>query len=81
MNAKTLFRGIVFLLLLLVVLYVGMTNTHQIDFFFPILQAKKISQPAALIFFGLFATGVIAGMMLTPNKAKDGGEPETRKKK
>jgi uncharacterized integral membrane protein len=81
MNAKTLFRGIIFLLLLFVMLYVGMENPHRIDFYFPALLEKKISQPAALLFFGMFAVGVIAGMMLNSGGDKKSGESESRKKK
>ena len=81
MNAKTLFRAIVFLLLLFVVLYVGMENPHRIDFYFPILLDKKISQPAALLFFGMFAVGVIAGMMLNNGGDKKSGDGEPKKKK
>jgi len=81
MNARTLFRGIVFLLLLFVVLYVGMENPHRIDFYFPVLLDKKISQPAALLFFAIFAVGVIAGMMLNSGGDKKSGEGESRKKK
>jgi uncharacterized integral membrane protein len=81
MNAKTLFRSIVILLLLFVVLYVGMENTHRIDFNFPVLLEKKISQPAALLFFAMFAVGVIVGMVLNSNTGTGGGEAEPRKKK
>ena len=82
MNAKTFFRATVFLLLLFVVLYVGMENPHRIDFCFPVLLEKKISQPAALLFFGMFAVGVLAGLTLNSGgEKKSGGEPEGRKKK
>jgi hypothetical protein len=48
-------------------LYVGMNNTKEIDFNFPIAgtTAKApIHASAALIFFGVFAAGVLAGTML-----------------
>lgn len=64
MNTKMLLRASVFLLLLFVVLYTGMHNTHRIDFYFPVPFARKLAQPAALIFFALFALGVLAGMAL-----------------
>lgn len=64
MTAKTLVRTLVFLALLFVVLYTGMHNTHSIDFRFPMLLDRKVSQPAAFLFFGFFAIGVLAGMML-----------------
>jgi uncharacterized integral membrane protein len=81
MNPKMFFRSFVFLLLLFVVLYIGMTNTHRIDFSFPVLMESKLSQPAAIIFFAMFAIGVIAGMML--HAGSGGGKPaggEGRKK-
>lgn len=67
MNFKAIFRTLLFLALLFVVLYVGMNNTHVIDFFFPIAgtTAKHpIHTSAAVIFFGVFAIGVFAGMAL-----------------
>lgn len=67
MNFATFFKTVVFLALLFVMLYVGMNNTHAIDFYFPIAgtTAKKpIHESAALIFFGVFAIGVLAGTML-----------------
>ena len=81
MNAKMFLRAFVFLLLLFVVLYIGMTNPHRIDFYFPLLLDRKVSQPAALIYFAMFATGVIAGMMLNAGGASKGGEGGSAKRK
>ena len=67
MNFATLLKTVFFLALLFIMLYVGMNNTHEINFFFPIAgtTAKKpIHESAALIFFGIFAIGVLAGTML-----------------
>jgi uncharacterized membrane protein YciS (DUF1049 family) len=64
MNFKLLLRTLVFLALLFVILYVGMTNPKEIDFWFPLASPKPLHQPAALIYFGLFAIGVLAGTML-----------------
>ncbi|MGC4074711.1 MAG: hypothetical protein QM760_19850 [Nibricoccus sp.] len=64
MNAKMFLRAAIFLLMLFVVLYTGMNNTHRIDFYFPVVFAKKIAAPAAFVFFALFAIGVLAGMAL-----------------
>jgi hypothetical protein len=65
MNLKVLFRSIVFLLMLFVVLYAGINNTNTIDFSFPIAFSKNVHEPAAYIFFGIFAIGVLGGTMLT----------------
>ncbi|MFT3783981.1 MAG: hypothetical protein QM790_18370 [Nibricoccus sp.] len=80
-NMKTLLRGVGILLLLFVVLYVGMSNTHSIDFYFPVLSAKKVSQPAAIIFFGLFAIGLLTGIMLSGGSGGGSSPSESRKKK
>jgi hypothetical protein len=58
-------------------LYVGMNNPQAIDFHFPIAgtTAKNpIHESAALIYFGVFAIGVLAGTMLTAGGGKGGGK-------
>jgi uncharacterized integral membrane protein len=73
MNFKVLFRSVVFLLMLFVVLYAGLQNTNVIDFSFPLLFSKSLHQPAAYIFFGIFAIGVLGGTMLTAGGGRRGG--------
>jgi uncharacterized membrane protein YciS (DUF1049 family) len=77
MNFATFFKTVVFLALLFVMLYVGMNNTHEINFYFPIAgtTAKApIHTSAALIFFGMFAIGVLGGTMLHGGGGKSGGK-------
>ncbi len=67
MNFATFFKTLVILAVLFVMLYVGMNNKHEINFFFPIAgtsATKPIRESAALIFFGVFAIGVLAGTMM-----------------
>ena len=64
MNFKAFLRIVVFLLILFVVLYTGMYNTETINFSFPIAFSRSIHEPAALIFFGVFAAGVLGGTLL-----------------
>jgi uncharacterized integral membrane protein len=64
MSFKAVLKSIAFLILLFVVLYVGMYNTGRISFAFPLATPKPIDAPAALIFFGMFAIGVLAGTLL-----------------
>jgi uncharacterized membrane protein YciS (DUF1049 family) len=78
---KLFLRAVVILAALFVVLYVGMYNTHSVDFFFPLVLEKKVSQPAALLFFVMFAIGVVAGLMFRPEPQKAQGSSEPRKKK
>jgi hypothetical protein len=76
MSFSAVVKSIGFLCLLFVMLYVGINNTHVIDFFFPIAgtTAKTpIHAKAALIFFGVFAVGVLAGTMLHSGGGKRKG--------
>lgn len=64
MSFKAVFKAIFFLLIFFVMLYVGMNNTDKIDFSFPVASREKIHAAAALIYFGVFAAGVLAGTFL-----------------
>ncbi|MEO7597320.1 MAG: hypothetical protein ABIV50_00185 [Opitutus sp.] len=67
MSFQSVRKTVLFLALLFVMLYVGMNNTKPIDFQFPIvgITAKDpIHQAAAIIYFGVFAVGVLAGTLL-----------------
>ncbi|HVS51818.1 MAG TPA: hypothetical protein VHD62_05630 [Opitutaceae bacterium] len=75
---KAVVKTIVLLAILFVMLYVGMNNTHGIDFYFPVAgttDKSPIHQSAALIYFGVFAIGVLAGTVLTVGS----GRPSARK--
>jgi len=75
---KAVFKAIVFLGILFVMLYIGMNNGQSADFYFPVLTTKKITTSAALIYFGIFAVGVLAGTVLSVGggKAKSKGWPK-----
>jgi uncharacterized membrane protein YciS (DUF1049 family) len=65
---KAVIKTIALLAILFVMLYVGMNNTHAVDFRFPIAGStakEPIHASAALIYFGIFAVGVLAGTILT----------------
>ena len=74
---KAVFKTFVLLVILFVVLYTGMNNTHVIDFFFPVAgtTAKApLHAQAAMIYFGLFAVGVFAGTILHSIGGGGGGK-------
>jgi uncharacterized integral membrane protein len=73
MNFRLLFRSLVFLAILFVMLYAGMYNTQPIEFAFPVLLAKNIREPAAIIFFCVFAIGLLGGTVLTAGGRGRGG--------
>ncbi len=62
---KVLLRALVFLAIFFVMLYVGMNNTHDIVFKFPVMFAKDgIKASAAFIYFAVFAVGIIGGTVI-----------------
>ncbi|MEO6246657.1 MAG: hypothetical protein ABIQ12_14620 [Opitutaceae bacterium] len=70
---KAVVKTIVFLAILFVMLYVGMNNTHEIDFRFPvagITEKKPLHATAGLIYFGIFAVGLLAGTVLAVGGGK-----------
>lgn len=73
---KAVVKTIALLAILFVMLYVGMNNTHVIDFHFPVAgvtEKAPIHTSAALIFFGVFAVGVLAGTILAVGNGGSGG--------
>lgn len=70
---KAILKTFVLLIILFVMLYVGMNNGHEIDFRFPLAgmtDKKPVHASAALIYFGVFAIGVLAGTMLHTSSSK-----------
>ncbi len=75
MSFQAVIKSIGFLVLLFVMLYVGLNNPQQAEFRFPVagLTAKNpIHSSAAVIYFGVFAVGVLAGTLL--HTSKGGGK-------
>jgi hypothetical protein len=72
MSFKTLLRTIVFLAILFAVGYVSLNNQEEIAFSLPVAFAHSVRKPAALIYFGMFAAGVLAGTMLHGGGKKGG---------
>lgn len=77
---KMLLRAIVFLVMLFAVLYVGINNTHQISFSFPLLMKEKIQTTAAILYFAMFAVGVVAGLAIGSGGQKKKAAPDAKKK-
>src|SRR5688572_13151743 len=73
MSFAAVLKSIAFLAILFVMLYVGMNNPKPIEFNFPIAGTTvkdPIRAQAGLIYFGVFAVGVLAGTMLHGSSGK-----------
>jgi len=73
MNAKLLFKTIFLIMVLLLLVLMGMHNTGSISFTLPPVLNQTISQPAAIMYFGFFAVGVLTGTVLTAGGKRSGG--------
>ena len=70
--AKLLFKTIFLIIILLLLVLMGLYNRSWVDFALPPLLTKKISQPAAIMYFAFFAVGVLTGTILTAGGGKSG---------
>jgi preprotein translocase subunit SecG len=82
MNAQTFFRTIGFLIILFLVVFVSIENTQPIDFRFSLIAEKPVRASAAIIYFAMFAVGVVGGTLLhhSGKGGGRGGEGASKKK-
>jgi uncharacterized integral membrane protein len=75
MNAKLLFKTVFVIAVLLLLVLMGMHNRETVKFQLPPLLSNSINQPAALMYFGFFALGILTGTVLTAGgKGKSKGD-------
>lgn len=80
---KAVVKTVALLAILFVMLYVGMNNTHLIDFHFPVAgttNKSPIHASAALVYFGVFAVGLLAGTILAVGRAPANGSKKAGSK-
>ncbi len=83
MNFQTILRTIGFLIILFLVVFVSIENTHTIDFHFSLAVTKPVRSSAAIVYFAMFAVGVIGGTLLNGGSSKPsgrGGESSGKKR-
>ena len=73
MNAKLLLKTTFLMIVLLLLVIMGMHNQRLVPFILPPLVKHPVSQPAAIMYFGFFAVGVLTGTVLTAGAGKKGG--------
>ena len=73
MNAKLLLKLVFLLVVLFFLVLMGRENRGTVDFSLPPVLPKKVTLPAAEMYFAFFAIGVITGAILTAGGGKGGG--------
>lgn len=81
MNAKLLLKTLFLMLVLLLLVVMGMHNRSSVPFQLPPLVRKPVSQPAAIMYFGFFAVGVLTGTVLTAGGKRGSGSSASKSAK
>jgi uncharacterized integral membrane protein len=75
MNTKLLLKTVFLLVMLLLIVVMAMHNRQEATLVMP--RIPRITQPAALMYFGFFAVGVLTGTILTAGR-KGGGAKSSK---
>ncbi len=70
---RIIFKTAFLIVLLLLLVVMGMNNRQTVELNMPPLLGQTQRQPAAIMYFGFFAIGLLAGVVLTAGK-KGGGK-------
>jgi uncharacterized integral membrane protein len=68
-----------FMAVLLLLVVMGMYNRGTVDFQLPLLLHQEVRQPAALMYFGFFAVGVLTGTFAALGGKSAGAKPKENK--
>jgi uncharacterized integral membrane protein len=77
MNPKLLLKMIFVIAILSLLVIMGMNNRQDVELSMPPLLKKTERFPAALMYFGFFAVGVITGTVLTAGGKRGGGKSKS----
>lgn len=77
MNMKLILKTVFLLIILLLLVVMGMYNKQDATLIMP--QVPKQTHPAALMYFGFFAVGVLTGTILTAGRKGGGGGSKSSK--
>ncbi|MGO9200958.1 MAG: hypothetical protein ACLQM8_10525 [Limisphaerales bacterium] len=80
MNAKLMLKTLLLLAILLLLVIMGMNNPQSVDLRLPPVLSKAQKLPAALMYFGFFAIGLLSGTVLTASTKGGGGGGSSRGK-
>lgn len=72
MNPKLILKTLFMIAILSLLVLMGMHNQQNVDLSMPPLLKSKQSFPAALMYFGFFAIGVLTGTVLTAGGKRGG---------
>jgi uncharacterized integral membrane protein len=74
MNPKLLLKTIFIIAILSLLVIMGMNNRQDVELSMPPLLKKNQKAPAALMYFGFFAVGVLTGTVMIAGGKRGGGK-------
>jgi len=74
MNVKLLLKTVFLILVLLLLVLIGVHNSKEtVAFSLPGILPQAVRKPAALMYFGFFAIGLLTGTILAAGGKQGGG--------
>jgi len=70
MSLFMLIKTVVVTAILLLLVVIGVNNSAPVDFNLPPLISTGVQKPAALMYFGFFAVGLLTGALLSFGTSK-----------
>ena len=71
MKAIMFLKLVIATAVVLVLVMIGLNNRAPVDFNLPLVLTQAVTQPAALMYFGFFAVGLVTGAILCiPSKPR-----------
>jgi uncharacterized integral membrane protein len=68
MNAKLVLKTVFLIVIALLLIIMGMHNTQKVELNMPELHIRSQKLPAAFMYIGFFAVGLLTGTILTAGK-------------
>jgi uncharacterized integral membrane protein len=81
MNPKLLLKTMLLIAILALLVIMGMNNRQTVELSMPPLIPKVQRFPAALMYFGFFALGVLSGTLLTAGGKGSRGSSKAKAEK
>ena len=76
MNLIQVLKTLFFMVVLLFLVLMGLHNRRTVNFDLPPVLREEVRQPAAIMYFGFFAVGVVTGTIAALGHRKpSGGKP------
>jgi uncharacterized integral membrane protein len=75
--ARLIFKTVLIIALLLLLVIMGMNNQQIVELRMKPLTNEVQKQPAAIMYFGFFAVGLLAGALLMTGKRGGGGKSKS----